>query len=512
MRNDAPEDDGQPLEQVVVACLRGPERGVHVCMAVGLGAYLAWVYVMCFSTLAYPPDAASRGIVPWCGIASYTSYVAMLAVCMGAWKRAMRVPRVYVLLFGATCGIGTALVSLFSAVGGWQGFAVSFAASVATGLGSGYVLVCWARLFASDRACATFHLAGGLIVSFAATLLMLVLPSFAALFICSLLPLASALAIAHVYRCKLDGVSLAKGAKAPVSGIAADAADESRETLFVEQKERSLFHLPWRFALGLVSMGFSFGMAHGFAFEYAECGFECSVGCLVINGVLGAFLLAYAVKTRKNFGYSAANMAILPLAGFAQCMLAVFRVDLVIVSFFIMRLAYMLFDVLLWLQLPEVFHRHGTIRSFLVARILFEGSSAVGIAVRALLAFTGFAYFDAVALAIFAFLLVALTLAFQGGSVGTVWNLMPAPSRGGLFRKACGIMTERFGLTPREREIMELVLRARSGTFIQEKLVISKSTFQTHMRNMYHKLDVHSNQELLDVLEATIVELRDDRN
>ena len=55
---------------------------------------------------------------------------------------------------------------------------------------------------------------------------------------------------------------------------------------------------------------------------------------------------------------------------------------------------------------------------------------------------------------------------------------------------------------------MGLVLRGRNGTYIEEQLVISKSTFQTHMRNLYHKLDVHSNQELLDVLEEYLEKMK----
>ena len=58
---------------------------------------------------------------------------------------------------------------------------------------------------------------------------------------------------------------------------------------------------------------------------------------------------------------------------------------------------------------------------------------------------------------------------------------------------------------------MRLVMRGRSGAYVQENLFISKSTFQTHMRNLYKKLDVHTNQELLDLLEATLDEQRDAR-
>ena len=53
-----------------------------------------------------------------------------------------------------------------------------------------------------------------------------------------------------------------------------------------------------------------------------------------------------------------------------------------------------------------------------------------------------------------------------------------------------------------------MVGRGRNGTFIQEKLLISKSTYQTHMRNLYKKLDIHSDQELIDHIEFALDKLK----
>ena len=165
--------------------------------------------------------------------------------------------------------------------------------------------------------------------------------------------------------------------------------------------------------------------------------------------------------------------------------------------------------MVLWLQLQKVFAHIGTIRTFLVARLFLEGSVAVGIVVREALAHTGFLVFDLVSLAVVALLLTALTLSFHGGGIGSVWDLMPEPLQySGKFRNACQSISDRYGLTPREAEVMRLVMRGRSGAYVQENLFISKSTFQTHMRNLYKKLDVHTNQELLDLLEATLDEQR----
>lgn len=62
---------------------------------------------------------------------------------------------------------------------------------------------------------------------------------------------------------------------------------------------------------------------------------------------------------------------------------------------------------------------------------------------------------------------------------------------------ACGTLGDRFELTPREREIFLLLAQNYRAPYIAEKLVVSQSTVKTHMRNLYAKLGVHSQAELL---------------
>lgn len=59
------------------------------------------------------------------------------------------------------------------------------------------------------------------------------------------------------------------------------------------------------------------------------------------------------------------------------------------------------------------------------------------------------------------------------------------------------------GLTDREQEIFEYLARGRNVRFIQEALVVSYNTVKTHVSHVYAKLDVHSHQELIDLVERT---------
>ena len=65
-------------------------------------------------------------------------------------------------------------------------------------------------------------------------------------------------------------------------------------------------------------------------------------------------------------------------------------------------------------------------------------------------------------------------------------------------------------MTPRETEIVSLLARGRDQAFIAEYLDISVDTVKTHRRSIYRKLDIHSHQELLTLLEDARATLGDD--
>lgn len=63
-------------------------------------------------------------------------------------------------------------------------------------------------------------------------------------------------------------------------------------------------------------------------------------------------------------------------------------------------------------------------------------------------------------------------------------------------------LTERFGLTAREREILTLLLEGRSRPYIRDTLYLSISTVDTHIRHIYAKAGVHNKQELIDLSQT----------
>jgi len=65
----------------------------------------------------------------------------------------------------------------------------------------------------------------------------------------------------------------------------------------------------------------------------------------------------------------------------------------------------------------------------------------------------------------------------------------------------CEKTAERFGLSPRETEILGYPGRGHGIVFVANTLVISESTVRTHVKNIYKKLGVNSREELLQLVD-----------
>lgn len=63
---------------------------------------------------------------------------------------------------------------------------------------------------------------------------------------------------------------------------------------------------------------------------------------------------------------------------------------------------------------------------------------------------------------------------------------------------------KRFDLSPRQEEVFWLLIRGRNIRYIAERLCVSESTVKTHVHNLYAKLGVHSQQELITKVEESL--------
>ena len=70
---------------------------------------------------------------------------------------------------------------------------------------------------------------------------------------------------------------------------------------------------------------------------------------------------------------------------------------------------------------------------------------------------------------------------------------------------------EQYGLTPRERELTELIYAGKSNKEIAESLFLSESTVKTHIYNIFRKLDVKNRVEVICVINGESVLTSEER-
>lgn len=98
-----------------------------------------------------------------------------------------------------------------------------------------------------------------------------------------------------------------------------------------------------------------------------------------------------------------------------------------------------------------------------------------------------------------------------GGNPPEVRGAVPAGDAGAVVGQAppsdhrldavCAQLAAQGALSARETEILQYLARGRSQPYIRDELVLSKNTVATHVKHIYQKLEVHSRQELLDLVE-----------
>lgn len=70
------------------------------------------------------------------------------------------------------------------------------------------------------------------------------------------------------------------------------------------------------------------------------------------------------------------------------------------------------------------------------------------------------------------------------------------------LEKGCAAIAKKCSLTKREAQVLEYLARGRNAKHIQDELCVSFSTAKTHIYHIYQKLNVNSQQQLIDLVES----------
>jgi DNA-binding CsgD family transcriptional regulator len=72
----------------------------------------------------------------------------------------------------------------------------------------------------------------------------------------------------------------------------------------------------------------------------------------------------------------------------------------------------------------------------------------------------------------------------------------------GRFALRCEELADTYMLSRRETEVLFLLAKGHNAEFIQNKLCVSRSTAKTHINHIYRKMDIHTQQELLNMVDS----------
>lgn len=419
-------------------------------------------------------------------------YLVMMAVASRAASRTSSITAIVVCAGVAATGFVVTRMAFqfagfvpFEALVPWLVFGGMF-----FGAGDALINLLWARY------CGTFDLrhaylfvllsnVASLVVYFLVTLL----PTAA------MLPVGAALFFASAWFCKkcLD-------ARAPI-------AEEYSAPVF-----KGALSALWRPMLGTAILSFMSGLMLQVSARQDIPLATFQQTALVTQAVVIVALLlpALFVKSRPSLGsvykvalpLSAAGFLLLPLiwnggGGLANACA---------------QLGTLVASIILWCMLANVVHD-----TKLPAALLFSCSLVCTNAAR--MAGTLLGLFNAdsfgrgnlelTAVALVAVYLVAMVSMFlfkdrklQGSDEDDGKVAMPTAERqGDALADRCALLAQTYGLTPRESEILVHLGQGRTARAISEKLVVSENTVKYHIKSIYQKLDVHSRDEVIDLIE-----------
>ena len=179
----------------------------------------------------------------------------------------------------------------------------------------------------------------------------------------------------------------------------------------------------------------------------------------------------------------------------------------------LLRIGRNCFDILLWMTVAAIGKQNPF--ALLVALGIANAVRALGTIVGAIAGHTANDFVSLggqeahfiTACALFVFI-AFLWLGFRKFSFEETINGVESPeittqhsAHEDSFEEKCAQIGAAHGLTERETEIFLCMARGRNVGFIQEHFVISRNTVKTHVKRIYKKLDVHSQQELIDLAE-----------
>jgi DNA-binding CsgD family transcriptional regulator len=490
------------------------------------GSALLWSWVDNLYMSSFFAPFGQRGMMP--ELATWTTFLllvplAAILLCSKSAAKRMVTSQCALVCAGALGSLGSALFAVSAHL---SSFPLMFAATIPAALFMASSILAWGVVYCEDGArSAVTYVAGG----FALALLPDVTFLSMAAPVSGIAPIAlPALANLLLLTQDISGKLGALEAHA-AGGSASCAVPDSGGGATASAGETGAAGNPGgagglagfaRLHLG-ISMGPVASMAlvmFGLGYMQHNISFTNMLGAGgplldVARGIASAALLLFTIAGspgRSRVAYAIGLLAI--VAGFSL-MPFLYGTDWFWLCGVVNIAGYASFDVLIWVIVAQAAYTGlgRPLRLICVMRLLVSSAfSAAGGFVSMGLSLlqtprAPFAFADAIFMGYLMTIAVVLILDNSG-----VWELLSSTrpvehandsaQGASSFDLAVARLSKAWGLTDREREVFSLLVLGRTQPWVAERLGISESTVNSHVRHIYGKAGVNSRQELLDLV------------
>lgn len=278
-------------------------------------------------------------------------------------------------------------------------------------------------------------------------------------------------------------------------------------TVYYDRESISSF---WQTLAAVTLYGFILGMRGEFSLTVSSP--IASLICQIIAALTVVAIIVWIFGAKGSLGFSRLFQLLLIIiaTGFFLYPFATgFQKDIV-ASLFIVGVG--LIYMLMWLGLVDV-ARHSQLHPFVVIGIW---GACYGLPRPLAILVTDFRPFASLSgsenyLALLSLMLVygivictALLLGSQPHGqrplLSSLSAPLPLPNLYGRIDERCHEIGKSNGLTSREIEVIQYIAKGRSKSYIADSLFLSENTVKSYAKKAYAKLDIHSKQELLDLL------------
>lgn len=495
----ADEERGKMLSWLLLHCL-------------GFGACWGWVHVAFFSTALWGPGGEDLSTKAW-AVNAFANGCAMIAFGILSLKLAPLTRHHWLVLTAVLLASGGTLGISF---GQAAGNILVYAGAVSSGAGTAGLLLLWAEAYRSipvDEArkyTIPWSMAVGVLYYLAIGMLP---PSLAVLSIVVLPALSAALLLqSNQLQGGLEQSSQEDGAK-PVHHISLR------------------YSLPLRFiaivALYSVPTGLLRSSPGALSFISADgTGETIFAFAALITAVVSVASTLLADRRKVELIYR----SIMPLMAAGLLMLPFLTPGQGVVAGACIMSAFILFQMYVWASLSDIATDVAAPSAF----VFGVGESGINVGVLAGILFGLLLNSGSPTLfAVTALALVYLFLVFEnfkGAEEGTSLLLPVSAYKGeqerpgstrqkmtiaeaakmdlaslfsAVLKDRCESVSRAYGLSAREKEVLELLAKGRSLQSIADALGVAYTTVKTHTDHIYTKTGVHSRQELIDLLEQS---------